>query len=80
MAWRGRIEVFPLLALPFAFGLKIVAPSFGPRDKYVTETHTLPRDTAANDSGMQSFCQSFIPPSADVEPTARKFFGTAVDL
>ena len=30
--WRGRIEVFPLLALPFALGLKMVAPCFVPCD------------------------------------------------
>ena len=30
--WWGRIEVFPLLALPFALGLKMVAPCFVPCD------------------------------------------------
>ena len=30
--WRGRTEVFPLLALPFALGIKMVAPPFVPCD------------------------------------------------
>ena len=48
--------------------------SFCPLWPYVTETHTLSRGIAANDSDMQSFCQSFISPSVDAEPTARIFF------
>ena len=32
ISWAGRIEVFPLLALPFALGLKMVAPCFVPCD------------------------------------------------
>ena len=30
--WQGRIEIFPLLALPFALGLKMVTPCFVPCD------------------------------------------------
>ena len=70
---HGRIEAIPLLALPFVLGLKIMAPRFVPCDD-VTETHTLPRGTAANDSDTHLFGQSLVPPSADAEPSTRNFF------
>ena len=76
---RGRIDVIPLLALPFISRAQNGGTTFRPLWRYVIGTHTLPHVTAANDWHAPS-CQSFVPPSVDAEPTARKFFGTAGDL